>query len=217
MLRPLDYGVEVHFSQRKWRLFALACVRRVCHVFRDERTRELVEAVERSAEGLLSGDQFDRLWREAKEPANLDMEAHRNAATREEPSACAWQALATIPRGWFEAARAGSSAVWARAATGEPAAKQRIQVSLLRDVFGNPFRQSWLEADWLTSTVKTLAQTAYEQRSLPGGELEPAHLAVLADALEEAGCADAAVLEHLRSPGPHVRGCWVLDLLTGRE
>jgi hypothetical protein len=42
-------------------------------------------------------------------------------------------------------------------------------------------------------------------------------LAVLADALEEAGCADAGLLGHLRSRGPHVRGCWALDLILGRE
>jgi hypothetical protein len=47
--------------------------------------------------------------------------------------------------------------------------------------------------------------------------LDPFRLSALADALEEAGCTEAAVLDHLRSPGPHVRGCWVVDLLTGRE
>jgi hypothetical protein len=41
--------------------------------------------------------------------------------------------------------------------------------------------------------------------------------AILADALEEAGCTDAAILSHLRGPGPHVRGCWVVDLLLGKE
>jgi hypothetical protein len=39
---------------------------------------------------------------------------------------------------------------------------------------------------------------------------------VLADALEDAGCTDAELLAHLRSPGPHVRGCWAIDLLLGR-
>jgi hypothetical protein len=40
---------------------------------------------------------------------------------------------------------------------------------------------------------------------------------VLADALEEAGCGDEEILGHLRGPGPHVRACWVLDLLLGRR
>ena len=41
-------------------------------------------------------------------------------------------------------------------------------------------------------------------------------LPVLADALEEAGCADTDILAHCRAGGGHVRGCWVLDLLLGK-
>ena len=48
-------------------------------------------------------------------------------------------------------------------------------------------------------------------------DLDPDRLAVLADALEEAGCDNADLLSHLRGPGPHVRGCWALDLLLGKE
>ena len=62
----------------------------------------------------------------------------------------------------------------------------------------------------------SLAHAAYDERTLPSGHLDPARLAVLSDALEDAGCTDAAVLGHLRGPGPHVRGCHVLDLLLGR-
>ena len=69
----------------------------------------------------------------------------------------------------------------------------------------------------LTPNVLGLAQTAYEERVLPGGHLDPARLAVLADALEEAGCTDAEILDHLRGPGSHVRGCWALDLVLGKE
>ena len=47
--------------------------------------------------------------------------------------------------------------------------------------------------------------------------MKPERLAVLFDALEEAGCDDAEILNHLRSPGPHVRGCWAVDLLLGKE
>jgi hypothetical protein len=49
------------------------------------------------------------------------------------------------------------------------------------------------------------------------GRLDPTRLAVLADALEEAGCADAELLGHLRGPGLHVRGCWAVDSLLGRQ
>jgi hypothetical protein len=90
----------------------------------------------------------------------------------------------------------------------------------LRDIFGNPFRTlpridlAWLA--WVGGVVPTLARAAYEERLLPSGTLDPERLSVLADALEEAG-ADADLFAHLRSPGPHVRGCHVVDLLTGRS
>jgi hypothetical protein len=61
----------------------------------------------------------------------------------------------------------------------------------------------------------SLAEAAYEHRELPSGHLELARLAVLSDALEEAG-ATGEVLDHLRATGPHVRGCWALDLVLGR-
>ena len=61
-----------------------------------------------------------------------------------------------------------------------------------------------------------LAQAAYDQQLLPSGHLNPARLAVLADAVEEAGCDQTDLLAHLRGPGPHVRGCWAVDLLLGR-
>jgi hypothetical protein len=62
-----------------------------------------------------------------------------------------------------------------------------------------------------------LAQAVYDERELPSGHLDAARLAVLADMLEEAGCADAHLLGHLRSAGPHVRGCWAVDVLIGKE
>ena len=75
---------------------------------------------------------------------------------------------------------------------------------------------SYALASWLTSDVLALAQAAYEHR-LPSGTLDPYGLALLADALEEAGCDHPDILDHLRSPGPHVRGCWALDLVLGKE
>ena len=62
-----------------------------------------------------------------------------------------------------------------------------------------------------------LAQAAYDERELPSGTLDATRLAVLADALEEAGCPDRTILDHLRGPGPHVRGCWAVDLLLGKS
>jgi hypothetical protein len=65
--------------------------------------------------------------------------------------------------------------------------------------------------------VRRLAEGAYEQRDLSAGTLDPARVAVLADALEEAGCADADLLRHLRGPRPHVRGCWALDFILAKS
>ncbi len=67
--------------------------------------------------------------------------------------------------------------------------------------------------EWNGGLVPRLAEIAYQERLLPSGHLDPARLAVLSDALEEAGCTDAEILSHLRSRGPHVRGCWALDLV----
>jgi hypothetical protein len=68
-----------------------------------------------------------------------------------------------------------------------------------------------------TPTTVALANAVYDNRNLPDGTLDNARLSVLADALEDAGCNNTEILGHLRSSGPHVRGCWVVDCLTGRE
>jgi len=49
------------------------------------------------------------------------------------------------------------------------------------------------------------------------GPRDAAHLTVLADMLEEAGRANAAILGHLRGPGPPVRGCFAVDAILGRQ
>jgi hypothetical protein len=89
------------------------------------------------------------------------------------------------------------------------------QSHLLRCVIGYPFRPGSVEPTLLTATVTGLAAVAYEERALPSGELDPRRLAVLADALEDAGCSDPELLGHLRAPGPHVRGCRAVDLILG--
>jgi hypothetical protein len=92
----------------------------------------------------------------------------------------------------------------------------------LRDIFGPlPFR-SVLPLDphvlaRSNSTVTNLARAIYEERHLPEGTLDQQGLGVLADALEEAGCTDNTILSHCRGPGPHIRGCWVLDLILSKD
>ncbi len=93
------------------------------------------------------------------------------------------------------------------------------RIGQTRDIFGNPFRPVAIDPAWLawnSGIVSRIAQAVYDNRALPAGHLDPARLAILADALEEAGCADEALLSHLRSAGPHVRGCWALDLVLGK-
>jgi hypothetical protein len=83
----------------------------------------------------------------------------------------------------------------------------RLACELLRCVFGNPFRPVAIEPSCLTPAVLRLARAAYDDRP------DPARLGRLAAALEAAGCMDAGLLGHLRSPGPHVLGCSAVDAL----
>jgi hypothetical protein len=83
------------------------------------------------------------------------------------------------------------------------------QANYIRDIFGNPFHPVSADARWLTSPVLDLARTMYESRDF-------AAMPILADALEEAGCGNGDILAHCRGDGPHVRGCWVVDLVLGK-
>lgn len=83
-------------------------------------------------------------------------------------------------------------------------------VPIVRDIIGNPYRPKFIEPNWLTRKVINLSSIIYEERAFDA-------LLILADALEEAGCHDADILAHCRGPGPHVKGCWVIDLLLGKQ
>lgn len=84
------------------------------------------------------------------------------------------------------------------------------QAVLLRDITGNPFKPVVIKTAWLTTAVIALARTIYEERAFD-------RMPILADALEEAECDDVGMLTHCRGPGRHVRGCWVIDNLLGKE
>jgi hypothetical protein len=95
----------------------------------------------------------------------------------------------------------------------------KSQADLVRDIFGNPFRPVTISPAilaWNDALVVRIAQAAYEERHLPEGTLDNTRLLILADALEEAGCTDRNILGHLRGAGPHVRGCWAVDLCLGK-
>jgi hypothetical protein len=94
------------------------------------------------------------------------------------------------------------------------AAELALQAEYLRCIVGpRPFRRVTIPPAvfaWRDGTVRRLAQALYEERSFD-------RLPILADALEDAGCTDADILNHCRGEGPHVRGCWVVDLLLGKQ
>jgi hypothetical protein len=211
---------------RKLRLFACACCRRVWRHLADTRSRGAVLVAERYADGLADeSERWDALAEEALgAPTWQAVRAARSAWCCLAPDECA---LAAYPD-------AIESAAWATACPDEMsnfststdpagfpnyAAERRAQVPLLRCIFGNPIRQ--VEANptwtaWNAGAVGSLAQAAYDKRDPGQGFLDAARLLVLADALEDAGCTNAEMLGHLRGPGPHARGCWVIDVLTGK-
>jgi hypothetical protein len=96
--------------------------------------------------------------------------------------------------------------------------QRTAQCVLLRDIFGTSPRTPTFHPCWQTLDVRRLAQGAQDgARSDDGALLAGTDLPILADALEDAGCANADLLGHLRGPGPHVRGCWALDLILGKS
>ena len=203
-------------SERKRRLLACAFARRVLFLIPDERYQLAVEVAERYADGMATEAEM-RATRRSMNKAWKDRrftEAGNHAATA---------VLATLNREAVGAVHAWEAAAAARAALARPdwdrGRDEEIgsQCALGRDVFGNPFRPVTLDPAWQTPTIVGLAQATYEHRSLPEGTLEHARLAVLADALEDVGCQDADILAHCRQPGGHTRGCWVVDLLLGKE
>jgi hypothetical protein len=82
--------------------------------------------------------------------------------------------------------------------------------SLVRCIFGNPFRPATLDPAWRTDTVVALARGIYDDRAFD-------RLPILADALQDAGCDNDDILNHCRDAGPHARGCWVVDLVLGKS
>ena len=89
-----------------------------------------------------------------------------------------------------------------------------FMAELLADLFGPlPFHTVYINDEWLAwndGTIPKIAQSVYEEGTF-------ADLPILADALEEAGCTNADLVNHCRSGGPHVKGCWAVDLILGKQ
>jgi hypothetical protein len=209
-------------SERKLRLYGCACCRAVWDQLTDPRSRAAVEGSEAYADGQASRADLIQAGRRAAAAATA---AHR-ASLRERSAAAQnrYRAAnaASAVAGVQKPEQAGGDAALARAETDgtgvwDTEAQYARQCDLLRDLFGNPFRPVPVEPAWLTPGVIQLAKAAYAERALPSGHLDPVRHIVLADALEATGCDSADLLAHLRSPGPHVRGCWAVDLLLGKE
>ena len=112
--------------------------------------------------------------------------------------------------GLINAARCAAHAIELESSSEGGFCERRIQSLLLRDVFGNPFCPVTLAPAWLTSDVLLLARGIYEEKAFD-------RMPILADALQDAGCNNPDVLNHCRGDGPHVRGCWVVDLVLGKQ
>jgi len=191
--------IDKRTGERALRLFSCACCRRVW-LSLGAREREAIRVAERYVDG------------EAK------VGSLRNAA-RSLPFSVAGATFLAPGGPWARTDHADHALWTAKHCLGladTPSGPERsTQARLLRCVFGNPFRATSLDSSLRTPDVLTLAQGAYKERIMPEGTLDATRLAVLADALEEAGARDF-VLDHLRGPGPHVRGCHVVDLLLGK-
>jgi hypothetical protein len=222
-------------GRRKLRLLACALARTMLPAFLDPSgVREAIEAAEKFIEGRVDSraahDAFmtasrrfategydlssdERLWTYGLEQVlGLATGTAFGKNANLLPRATQWMRLETVRLRQEAALDASETAI-------ERECKRR-HVALLRDLFGNPFRPLTIEPSWLTwnnGTVAALTQMIFEEPDPTSGWLDGARVGVLADALEEAGCADAGILNHLRGPGPHVRGCWVIDGLTGRD
>jgi hypothetical protein len=196
-------------SRRKLRLFACASCRRIWHLLPDERSGNAVATSELYADRLVRRKELDRSRGQAL--ANVADSVTTPAAF----AACS-AARPQLAPAWV-AFLAQQAVARGGDPCHDPDGERRTQAAILRDLFGNPCRPVSLDPAWRTSAAVSLACAAYEERALPSGHLDPARLAVLADAVEEAGCTNPDILDHLRGPGPHTRGCWAVDLLTERE
>jgi len=197
-------------SARKLRLVAVTCCRRVWPLLTDERSRRAVELAEQSVDELISWSALDATSTAAREVKHH--EYHADVAAF---------AASYAPTPILEFAHVvGIMQTAAEAPDTGVHLEESAQAALLREVFGplpfRPFHVAPALLRWNDGIVRRLADAVYDERKLPEGTLDATRIAVLGDALEDAGCDNADILNHCRQPDVHVRGRWVVDLLTGR-
>jgi hypothetical protein len=214
-------------TSRKRRLFGCACCRRLWPLLSDQRVRAALETEERFLEGQATGDEVKAAHRALSDVQRqlsdqIGPDEFRPPSARMDPAARTHfdVAEALLSCGPNTVVRDEVAAAAVRGGVSATVEEEwGAQAALVRDIFGNPFRPVAVAPGWLAwsgGTVARLAQAAHDERRLPSGHLDPGRLAVLADALEDAGCADEAILSHLRGLAPHVRGCWAVDLILGK-
>jgi hypothetical protein len=224
-------------SDRKVRLFAVACCRRVWSSLPNEEFRDAVRKAELFADGRADRAEMLQAREKARAifvtlhgndngpgaaltasgfPSPPKSLLHRVADALDDPG---WEdefdkgdrlapALVTAR----SAARAAADIHGQTCVPDAPAtiAEHQAQAALVHCVFGNPFRPRPVSAAWLTREVKALADGIYAERAFD-------RMPLLADALEGSGCTNADVIEHCRSGREHARGCWVVDLLLEKS
>ncbi len=177
-------------TNRKARLFAVACASMVRHLMNDERSRRAIDVAERFAEGTATREELRDAWR---------------AADR-----VAWGALRDVAG--YAAWSTAESSAWGAAWNAVRGAERKVQAHLLRSIFGNPFKATTIPPHaltWNNGTVRLIAQQIYENN-------EWDRLPILADAMEEAGCEDDKLLNDMRTEGHYARGHHVVDKILGK-
>lgn len=205
-------------SPRQARLFACACGRRYCHIWEssaavDEYYRRVKPAVDASCEavireaedmpgGTLSRETVTELLARLDEGAPIGL---RNDMIQTIRGNAAWWAgrFTDVPQTARQQGMLDASELRAREET------NRFGSTLLRCICGGLAIQAAIDPLWLTSTVLALAEGIYAQRAFD-------RMPILADALQDAGCEDPAILNHCRSDEQHFHGCWVVDLILGK-
>lgn len=211
---------EGRASPRKLRLFACACVRRGWSLLRYRAPRHAVETAERYAEGQANDAELGQARDQAEVSAGNAPEFEQYAY--QAAAACVAEDAAGAARGAVEAMRQqairtvcyeltpGENEGRANALAAD--AEGRAQCDLLRELLGNPYRPLAIDVTWLAAADGAArAMSEWIEREQRFDELP-----YLADALTDAGCRNDALLDHLRGPDDHYRGCWALDALLGR-
>jgi hypothetical protein len=214
MVRSLAGG----FGERPSRLFACACCRRLGPLLQDPRVVHALEVAERYVDGKAGPAELDTAQQAA-------LKAQR--AQRRKSLLLAYAAVADSTAKWLGGSyllvtpdHVAEAALTASQPRIDPskrraaiAAERAPLAALLREIVGNPFRPVRLPKAWLTrngGAAVQLARAIYEERAFD-------RMPALGDVLEEAGCRDPEVLAHCRGPGEHARGCWVIDLILGKQ